>query len=455
VPARSAYQQENRRRLSAGEQAPGQYLRNPVIFAALCQFLFFRPRPVTTPDILVVTRADLFPVDHGAAVKIIRTAESLSRLGQDVCLCTDNRQVYYRFHQGSMETLRYPLWLRFLALPRPLALLRLLWRRFPLSNAFLYFALTDASYTFRSLWLAGQYPIGACLAEFPAYVLPCSRVRSMYGCRVVLVEHNVEYDRLRTQVRGLSEAAYATLRYTELQMCSLADAVITVSDNDRDRLLREGVPPAKVQTIPHGVDLAGLQGPASPDVRSRYGIAASDLLLVYHGTYSYGPNLEAVRLLASELLPRLERAGLAVSVLAIGNRPPAETMHPRIHFTGSVGALGAVLPAADMAVIPLQDGGGTRMKILDYFAAGVPVVSTTKGIEGIPVTHGIEALIIDDFDAMAAAVVSLAGNAGQRGALVEAASTFVHALSWDSIAERYLPLLGIVATDNGCGTRSG
>jgi glycosyltransferase involved in cell wall biosynthesis len=369
----------------------------------------------------VVTRADLFPVDHGAAVKIIRTAESLSRLGQDVYLCTDNRKHYYRFHEGRMQTLHYPLRLRCFALPRPVALIRLLLQRFPLSNAFLYFPLTDASYTCRSIWLAGQHPIGACMAEFPAYVLPCSQVRSLYGGRVVLVEHNVEYERLRTQVRGLGQTAFGKLKETELAMCRLSDAVITVSDNDRDRLVQDGVPQHKVQTIPHGVDLAGLQQAVKPGVRAEFGIPDGHLLLVYHGTYSYAPNLEAVKILATEILPRLEKAGLQVSVLAIGNRPPAQQLHPRIHFTGSVPDLGAVLPAADMAVIPLQDGGGTRMKILDYFAAGVPVVSTRKGIEGIPVIHGREALVIDDFDGMGAAVVALAKDRERREAQVRAA----------------------------------
>jgi glycosyltransferase involved in cell wall biosynthesis len=356
-------------------------------------------------------------------------------------LCTDNRREYYRFTNGEMTALRYPLWLWCLALPRPVALLRLLLKGFPFSNAFLYFPLTDVSYVYRSQWLAVRYPVGACIAEFPAYVAPAVLVRDRFGGRIMLVEHNVEYARLADQIPGLKASSFAALKKVELQMCSLVDVVVTVSDNDRDRLHQDGVPRKKLQTIPHGVDIRAMQQAVVGNVREQYGIGAEDLLLVYHGTYSYPPNLEAVRLLAGEILPRLERAGLSVSVLAVGSRPPAGQLHPSLHFTGSVPDLATVLPAADMAVIPLQDGGGTRMKILDYFAAGVPVISTAKGIEGIPVTHGSEALVIDDFDAMAAAVVSLASDDAARHAMIGRASQFVNALGWDEIAARYIPLL--------------
>ena len=416
-------------------------MRLRTIFQAICKLLFYRVSERSGKDILVVTRADLFPVDHGAAVKIVRTAQSLSRLGQDVYLCTDKRGEYYRFHNGKQEVLHYPLWLRFMALPRSVALLRLLLRGFPFSNAFLYFPLTDLSYIYRSLWLAGRHGTRTCIAEFPAYVYPCSHVRSMFGGKLMLVEHNVEYERLKSQIQGLKNATYEKLKQTELQMCTLADVIVTVSDNDREKLAADGVPCEKLVTIPHGVDLHDLQTAKAPGVRARYGIGENDLLMVYHGTYSYGPNLQAVQLLATEILPRLEKAGITASVLAVGSRPPERKLHQGIHFTGSVADLGEILPAADIAVIPLQDGGGTRMKILDYFAARVPVVSTAKGIEGIPVTHGVEAIIVDDFEAMSDAVVELAGHPQRRADLISAATAFVNTLGWDSIAKRYLPLL--------------
>ena len=105
-------------------------------------------------------------------------------------------------------------------------------------------------------------------------------------------------------------------------------------------------------------------------------------------------------------------------------------------------SLATVLPAADLAVVCLLEGGGTRMKILDYFAAGVPVISTTKGIEGIPVSDGREAMIRDGADQLCAAVQELANDRAKAKALAAKARQFVAGLGWDSMAERYRPLLG-------------
>jgi glycosyltransferase involved in cell wall biosynthesis len=177
------------------------------------------------------------------------------------------------------------------------------------------------------------------------------------------------------------------------------------------------------------------------DIRKHYKIPLLDKVLVYHGTYSYAPNLEAINVMSMEILPRLDARGINVTVLAIGSKPPDFPLHAKVIFAGSVADLSQVLPAADLAVIPLLEGGGTRMKILDYFAAGVPVISTAKGIEGIPVTHGREALILDDYDAICDAIEGLLASPERAEMMREAAARFVEPLGWDSIARCYLPLL--------------
>lgn len=407
----------------------------------LYQLLFCRKRPPLCNAIMVVTRSDLFPADHGAAVKILRTAEALSRLGHKVVLCADDRHQYYVFEQGTMTTLQYPRWLSLLALPHHVAMLRLLLRGYPWSDAFLYFPLKDFSFVLRSLYLATQYEAGAWLAEFPAYVQPLRFVRKVLGGNIVLVEHNVEYERLRGQNPTLSQRSYEELKRVELQMCATANSVIVVSEPDRERLLLDGVDAAKLRMIPHGVDLSAFADTPVIDVRSHYGLPGSSLLLVYHGTYSYQPNLQAMQFMASDILPRLLAEGLEVDVLAIGSLPPDMPLHPRIHFVGSVANLAEVIPAADMAVVSLLEGGGTRMKILDYFAAGVPVISTSKGIEGIPVRDGHEALVRDGAEALCAAIRELAQDRDKAKALALHARQFVAGLSWDSIARRYQPLL--------------
>ena len=319
--------------------------------------------------------------------------------------------------------------------------MRLLFKGYPSSNAFLYFPLTDASYILRALFIATRNPIGAFIAEFPAYVRPCRFVRKLLGGKVMLVEHNVEYERLKEQIKNLSVQSYRQLKHTELSMCDAADVIVTVSDNDRNILMKDGIQPEKIHTIPHGVDVAAFRDAIVLDVRAMYGIARDALLLVYHGPYSYAPNLQAMQFMAKHILPRLLAENLKVEVLAIGSKPPAESLHPNIHFVGSVADLTSILPAAHIAVIPLLEGGGTRMKVLDYFAAGVPVISTSKGIEGIPVINGTHAIIADDIDVIVAAVQEFAANPETGNVMARNASAFVQESSWDNIARLYTPLL--------------
>ena len=78
------------------------------------------------------------------------------------------------------------------------------------------------------------------------------------------------------------------------------------------------------------------------------------------------------------------------------------------------------------------------MKIIDYFAAGIAVVSTSKGIEGIPVTDGQQARIIDDWDQLAQAVAQLLRNDQERLQLAESARELAQTLDWTQLGKRYL-----------------
>ena len=89
---------------------------------------------------------------------------------------------------------------------------------------------------------------------------------------------------------------------------------------------------------------------------------------------------------------------------------------------GEVAEVGAELAAADIAVVPIRFGGGTRIKILEAFAYRIPVVSTTVGCEGLDVVDGEHLLIADDPAAFAAACVRLHEDADLRARLVTAAA---------------------------------
>jgi len=392
------------------------------------------------PGVLIITRGDLFPPDHGAAVRTVETARALARRGIPVGIVTDNRKHWFEITPDGLINRNFPIWTRFLSLPGPVTKLLHFSKDLPYSNSFLYLPLTDGSFFWRIMAAARVLHPGVLQAEFPAYAQPCIRAREALQCKVVLVEHNVEYDRIKAQVETLSPSQYSNLRMIETELCNRSDAVVCVSDNDRQKLADDGVNPDLLTTIPHGVDLVQFDTSGAIDARGKFDIPADSPLLVFHGTFSYPPNQEALRIFAEILLPGLEKKGLKCHLLAVGRSPPTVSPHARIHFSGSVEQVGPWLKAADMAVIPLIEGGGTRMKIIDCFAARLPVISTSKGIEGIPVVSGRQALVLDDWDAMMAAVADLVHNPEKASALASEGRQLADGMDWDAVAEKYARL---------------
>lgn len=396
----------------------------------------FRSRP--GKNVLIVTRKDIFPDDHGAAVKIVETARGLSQHGPQVGVVSDDPKHWWLFENGKVQRQSLPFWLRFLSLPQPLAKLLHLSSDIPESNSFLYFPFTTRSFFWHCLYVGKKLNAGILQAEFPAYAKPCIEAREILDAAVVLVEHNVEYVRLKNQIPELSEPQFLNLQAMEIDLCNRSDAVICVSDNDRQQLLADGVSGELMRTIPHGFNPDPFKLPPKDTIRQKFGIPEEAVLLAFHGTFSYPPNRMALQVFAEILLPKLEGADRPFHVIAIGRNPPAESLHANIHVTGSVDEVGPWLKGCDLAVIPLTEGGGTRMKIIDCFAADLPVISTSKGIEGIPVVNQAEAIIADDWDEMVDDIVRLSGSKPERDALSSAARRFSTELDWKSIAGRYI-----------------
>ena len=406
----------------------------------------FRASPNNSPgdNILIVTRSDLFPADHGGAVKIVETAKALSQHQRKVGIVSDDRKHWWLFENGKKKQCRLPLWLRLLSLPRSVARMLHFSKDIPESNSFLYLPLTDNSFFWHCLYVGKKLNPGILQAEFPAYAKPCIEARSILNAAVVLVEHNVEYARLKAQVAELKHEQFQNLQAIEIDLCNRSDAVVCVSDNDRQQLLHDGVKPDLLHTIPHGFDPEPCTLPAVDTLRKDFDIPDDAVLIAFHGTFSYPPNRDAVRVFAEILLPQLASSKNDFHVIAIGRSPPADSPHPNIHFTGSVDEVGPWLKACDLAVIPLREGGGTRMKIIDCFAAGLPVISTSKGIEGIPVVNGREAFISDDWLSMTNEIIDLAESADHREQLSAAAREFASEMDWLSITGRYIDLFAAI-----------
>lgn len=203
--------------------------------------------------------------------------------------------------------------------------------------------------------------------------------------------------------RDEAEAA----KYEALMAQRLArfDRVLVSSPVEAERL-RQRAPDATIKIVPNAAPAAEplARVDAGPD---------RPLRLLFVGNLGYAPNEDAVNSLCHDILPRL-RAALTRPVVATvagagaSASLAATATAAQIELLGPVGDLRPLYAEADMAVVPIRAGGGTRIKILEAFAYATPVVATPMGIEGIAARDGEHALIADGPDAFAGACLTLA-----------------------------------------------
>ncbi len=147
--------------------------------------------------------------------------------------------------------------------------------------------------------------------------------------------------------------------------------------------------------------------------------------LAFLGSYRYAPNEAAAIELIEEVLPRVAALGGPDRAALIGRDPTprmhrAAAAHPGVRISGEVPDVLAELAAAGLLVVPLRSGAGTRVKILEAAAAGIPIVSTPFGLEGLALRDGVEVLAATTPDAIAAAVMRLHRDPELRRRIAEA-----------------------------------
>jgi glycosyltransferase involved in cell wall biosynthesis len=149
--------------------------------------------------------------------------------------------------------------------------------------------------------------------------------------------------------------------------------------------------------------------------------------ITFIGTLTTPPNQEACALLVNEIMPRVWATVPSARLRLVGTTPAgmAPPDDDRITVTGFVEDPNDELRRATLAVAPFLSGGGTRIKILEAFRAGVPVVATSVGIEGIDATDGVHAVVRDDPRAFADACVRLLGDRAFALRLAGAAAELV------------------------------
>lgn len=204
--------------------------------------------------------------------------------------------------------------------------------------------------------------------------------------------------------RGIEAGA---IRRAERRALAQARLAVTVSEDDR-RIARELCPSARVEVVPNSVDLdrLPLQSPAPPGPPR----------LLYVGGLDYPPNLEAVTELVERHLPGLRAAFPGLCVRLVGRDPAGIAARWRgrdgVEIVGPADDLLPHYRASHAAYLPIRSGGGTRIKILEAWALGLPVLTTAVGCEGLPADDGVHLRRFDSPEQGLAALRSvLAGQA--------------------------------------------
>lgn len=389
--------------------------------------------------IAVLTRPDLFPAWHGAAVKIVRTVEALAAAGDVVSVVTEDRDQYWRVDAAGWTSV--PFGPRFRAFEEA-PLLRNQARAarwvaragYPEEETLLYRSMFDPAWWARVLYVGRQEQVEVWQPEFPGFIVPAWIAKRVLGGRIAVGTHNAEFDRL-AQTNDLAPARVSMLRRIEVALLNRADDVVVCSTEDGERLRGAGVT-RPIWHVPHGVDISAYEA-RKLDLRVRYGLGGGPVLF-FHGTLHYGPNREAVEFLAREVAPCLPASA---TLLIAGLNPPLEFAGQRgggatIVFTGPVEDLPAHIRSADICVCPVFAGGGTRMKLLEYFAAAKAVVSTPLGAEGLAV-EGERHIVFAEREDFADAVQALLWDASRRLDIGRAARRWVGAYDWRAVGQAW------------------
>ena len=211
------------------------------------------------------------------------------------------------------------------------------------------------------------------------------------------VEDPLQYEKIEVEGRKKEEE--------ERVLVNLCEVTTAVSDVDAEYYRSIAKEPGRVMNFSNVIDLASYASPPPPPVGFK-----RPAVYLAGSFWPQSPMEQAARWVLNEIFPLIRRLLPHAHLYIVGNGSRevlADISDPSVTITGKLPSVLPYLCNADVALVPLKFESGTRFKILEAAACGIPVVSTTLGAEGIPVEHGRDILLADEAEPFADAVVEM------------------------------------------------
>lgn len=252
-------------------------------------------------------------------------------------------------------------------------------------------------------------------------------------------QHNVEYllRKRKWEVetnlfrKWVLKNEWTKTRAIEAEVCRNCDSVLAVSPDDKNTMKQEfGI--SHVSVLPTGVDTDYFQPSASGSLPGR---------LVFVGSMDWDPNEDGIAWFLRNAYQRIRSAAPSASLTVVGRNPSSSlrsiaSNYPNVELTGRVSDVRPYVSEAEVVIVPLRVGGGTRIKIPEAMAMGKAVVSTTIGAEGLPFRAGRQLCIADQPEDFAEAIITLFHDRPLRDSFATAArKVVVEKHSWNSVVD--------------------
>lgn len=291
----------------------------------------------------------------------------------------------------------------------------------------------------QAIALKNDYDLVIC--DFLAPALNFLKIR--FRCPTVLFQHNIEsqiWKRLAEAEKSVLKRRYLHLQYRRMhawedRLSRLFTGVITVSPDDT-RLARELYNLDNVLgDVPTGVDVNYFTPGKT---------ASPPFTLGFLGSMDWMPNIDACQHFLDDIFPQVLASRPDCRLKIIGRNPPAslrDRASDKVIITGTVDDVRPHVQSCHAIVVPLRAGGGTRIKIYEAMAMGVPVISTRIGAEGLPVTHNSDILLADAPSDFAREILRLTSDPALAASIAtQARSNVENRYSWTAATRTFMNL---------------